>query len=475
MIPSDVLAASTDPRPSVPIYLLPMSDGEPGTEPRIVKGLDAAGQAWLQAIGWSASSFKPALVPGEDGGIKAIVAGTPSPGTRDWTPLFLGGLPAQLPAGVYHLASPDDAGRQALIAWGLGCYRFDRYKPRPYSEPRVLKAPAGMDPAKAAAIVEGIWLGRDLINTPASDMGPDELEAAARALAKRHGAKCSAIVGEALLAGNFPLIHAVGRASPRAPRLIEITWARPKATRSAMKVTLIGKGVCFDTGGLDIKSAPGMALMKKDMGGAATALALAHMIMSAKLDVSLRVLIPAVENSIAGNAFRPGDVLKSRAGRTVEIGNTDAEGRLVLADALCLAGEQPADLMVTFATLTGAARAALGPDLPPFYTDDEQLAGELAVRGLAVGDPVWRLPLWKPYDKLIDSEIAEVNNSYESPFAGSITAALFLHRFVEKAQRYAHFDIYGWVPSTTKPGQPKGGEAQAARLMFEVIRARSAR
>ena len=238
-------------------------------------------------------------------------------------------------------------------------------------------------------------------------------------------------------------------------------------------MTLIGKGVCFDTGGLDIKPASAMLLMKKDMGGAATVLALGHMIMGAGLDVRLRILIPAVENSIAGNAFRPGDVLRSRAGRTVEIGNTDAEGRLVLADALSLAEEDPADLMATFATLTGAARVALGPDLPPFYTDDEQLASEIAVTGLEVGDPVWRLPLWKPYDKLIDSEIAEVNNSYESPFAGSVTAALFLRRFVEKAQSYAHFDVYGWVPSTTKPGQPKGGEAQAARTMFEVIRARA--
>jgi leucyl aminopeptidase len=297
-------------------------------------------------------------------------------------------------------------------------------------------------------------------------MGPDELEQAARTLARAHKAKISVISGKALERG-FPMIHAVGKASPRAPRLIDLSWGPAGAAR----ITLVGKGVCFDTGGLDIKPASGMALMKKDMGGAATVLGLAQMIMAAKLRVRLRVLIPAVENAIAGNAFRPGDVLKSRKGITVEIGNTDAEGRLVLGDALALADEDRPDLLVDMATLTGAARVALGPDLPPFYTDDDALAEAIATAGRDVYDPVWRLPFWQPYNRLFESAVADMNNSGDSGFAGSITAALFLKRFVEKAKAYVHFDIYGWAP-TPRAGRPKGGEAQAMRAMFEVIRQR---
>jgi leucyl aminopeptidase len=320
------------------------------------------------------------------------------------------------------------------------------------------------------AAVEAVWEGRDLINTPASDMGPGELELAARALAERHGADVAVVEGEELLTRNFPLIHAVGRASTRAPRLIDLTWGRSKSPL----VTLVGKGICFDTGGLDIKPASGMALMKKDMGGAATALTLGHMVMSAKLDVRLRILIPAAENSIAGNAFRPGDVLRARSGTTVEVGNTDAEGRLVLADAIALADEEAPKSLLVFATLTGAARVALGPDVPAFFTEDDAFGAAMVATSAGVGDPVWRLPLWAGYDAKLESQVADINNIWEAPFAGAIVAALFLKRFVKRAHRFAHFDLFGWRPSATPLG-PKGGEPQAARAVFAHLQKEFAR
>jgi leucyl aminopeptidase len=323
-----------------------------------------------------------------------------------------------------------------------------------------------VDRAAVLSAARASYLVRDLVNTPASDMGPAELEAAVRQVARTHKAKLTVTSGKALEKG-FPMIHAVGMASPRAPRLIDFTWGPARAP----KVTLVGKGVCFDTGGLDIKPASGMALMKKDMGGAANVLGLAQMIMEAKLKVRLRVLIPAVENAISGNAFRPGDVLRSRKGITVEIGNTDAEGRLVLGDALALADEESPDLLVDMATLTGAARVALGPDLPPFYTDDDALAEAIAHAGRAENDPVWRLPLWRPYQRLFESSVADMNNAGDSGFAGSITAALFLRRFVERAKAHVHFDVFAWTPSPL-PGRPKGGEAQAMRALFRVIQSR---
>jgi leucyl aminopeptidase len=334
--------------------------------------------------------------------------------------------------------------------------------------------PRGADHARALAIVEAIWLGRDLINTPASDLGPEQLEDATRQLAAKHGARVSSVVGDDLLAKNFPMIHAVGRASDRAPRLIDLTWGGPGGGAGARQITLVGKGICFDTGGLDIKPASGMLIMKKDMGGAATALALGHMVMAAKLDVRLRILIAAADNSIAGNAFRPGDVLTSRAGKTVEIGNTDAEGRLVLADALAYADEERPDMIASFATLTGAARVALGPDLPPFYSDDDDLAGAVCAAGNRVADPVWRMPFWPGYEANLDSSVADMNNVSESPFAGSVTAALFLRRFVKQAKRFMHFDIYGWRQAPKALG-PKGGEPQVARALFEVLRNAHAR
>jgi leucyl aminopeptidase len=312
-----------------------------------------------------------------------------------------------------------------------------------------------------------VTLARDLINTPANDMGPAELEEAARALATKHGASVRAIVGDDLLGENFPLIHAVGRAAARAPRLIDVAWGEP----AHPKITLVGKGVCFDTGGLDIKPDSGMLIMKKDMGGAACVLALAHMVMDARLPVRLRVLIPAVENAISGSAFRPLDVYRSRKGITVEIGNTDAEGRLVLADALALGDDEAPELIVDMATLTGAARVALGPDLPPFYTDDEALAADLARHAAAENDPLWRMPLWRPYESLLDSKTADINNVSSGNQGGSITAALFLSRFVTQAKAWVHLDVYAWT-QTTKSGRPEGGDCQAARALYALMKER---
>jgi leucyl aminopeptidase len=327
--------------------------------------------------------------------------------------------------------------------------------------------PDGVDAEDLSRIVEGVTLCRDLTNTPSNDMGPAELEAAARALAKQHGAKLQVISGKAL-ARDFPLVHAVGAGSVRTPRLIDMTWGKT----GDPKITLVGKGVCFDTGGLDIKPDTGMLNMKKDMGGAATALALAHMIMSRRLKVRLRVVIPAVENSISGTSFRPRDIYTSRKGISVEIGNTDAEGRLILADALSLADEDKPALIADFATLTGAARVALGPDVPPFFTDDDALADELMHVGASESDPLWRLPLWRPYEAMLDSKVADLNNVATGGQGGAITAALFLRRFVA-AKSWVHFDIFAWTPAA-KPGRPEGADCQTARALYAMLCARYA-
>ncbi len=384
--------------------------------------------------------------------------------------LLLGQLPSSVPAGRYRLASRPVSSDLAAIAWGLGAYRFTRYRGKDQKVKEAPRAqlciPPGANTARVTNIVEAIWFGRDLINTPASDMGPDELEQAARDIASRHGANISVIKGDDLLKHNLPMIHAVGRAHPRVPRLIDITWGPVDGE----KITLVGKGITFDTGGLDIKPSSAMLIMKKDMGGAATALALGHMIMGQKLKCRLRILLPVAENSIAGDAFRPGDILKSRAGLSIEIGNTDAEGRLVLADALALADEESPKSIFVFATLTGAARTALGPDLPAFFTDDDQFAAALTSLSAKIGDPVWRLPLWEGYRRHLESDVADMNNVWDTPFAGAITAALFLRRFVKNAGRFAHFDLYGWR-TAPRPLGPKGGEPQTARAVMEVLQA----
>lgn len=373
-----------------------------------------------------------------------------------------GRLPELLPSGTFAFANaPHDTGLAAL-AWLLGSYRFTRYKPA--AARAMLCAPSGIDAAALERQAAACFLARDLINTPANDMTPVALEEAACALARTHGAHVAITLGDELLAQNFPLIHAVGRAAHQPPRLVDITWGH----HDAPKVTLVGKGVCFDTGGLNIKPDSGMLLMKKDMGGAAAALATASLIMAQGCDVRLRLLLPIVENSIAGPAFRPGDIYPSRKGLSVEIGNTDAEGRLILADALALADEEAPVLLIDFATLTGAARVALGPDLPPFYTHDEALAVEIASTGAAINDPVWRLPLWHAYDRLLEGKVSDLNNVTPGGFAGSITAALFLNRFVENCRSYVHFDIFGWTPAA-RPGRPEGGECQGARLVAQVI------
>lgn len=426
---------------------------------------------WLKAVGFRGKARRAALVPNADGSLAGAVLGTGDGQAGDPcgpSELLIGLLPKTLPDGDYRLATADgEAAENAAIAWGLGSYRFRRYRGNGEDYGPRLVLPEDTNKARIKAIVEGIWFGRNLINTPASDMGPDDLEAAARMLAERHGAWLKVTTGDDLLAQNLPMIHAVGRAAAQPPRLIDLNW-QPQATTQLKTVTLVGKGICFDTGGLDIKPPNAMLLMKKDMGGAASALALAHMIMALELPIALRVLVPAAENSVAGNAFRPGDVLTSRLGKTVEVGNTDAEGRLVLADALALGDETGPDLMISLATLTGAARVALGPDLPAFFTDDDDFAAAVARRGLTVGDPVWRLPLWRGYNAKLDSEVADMNNVSDGPFAGAITAALFLKRFVTKTRRYAHVDLYGWR-AAARPLGPKGGEPHAARLLLATL------
>jgi leucyl aminopeptidase len=393
-----------------------------------------------------------------------VLLGVEAKNARRRDPFAPGRLAALLPAGDYALSGEFDDAGLAGLGWLLQGYRFERYRaPNPATARLVL--PDGVDGEELSLIADSVALARDLVNTPANDMGPAEIEAAIRALATECDATVASIVGDDLLARNFPMIHAVGRASPRLPRLIDLVWGEP----SHPKVTLVGKGVAFDTGGLDLKPSAAMLLMKKDMGGAAAAIAAARMIMLAKLPVRLRLLVPAVENAVSGSAFRPGDVLASRKGLSVEIGNTDAEGRLILADALALADEEAPELLLDYATLTGAARVALGPELPPFYTHDEGLAAEIARLGMAVNDPAWRMPLWPPYDGLLDSKVADLNHVSSGGMAGSLTAALFLNRFVEKTASYAHFDIYAWNPSA-KPGRPEGGECQAARLTHALVK-----
>ncbi len=425
--------------------------------------LPAAARQFAEASAFTGKAGQCLVVPDASGAIAQVLFGLEDAesGSRDlFRPGQLSGL---LPPGTYRFANKPHDERLAALAFALGQYRFRRYrKPEPV-ETRLALSNA-VDAEELSRIAGAATLARDLVNIPANDMGPQELSDAARGVAERYGAKFSCIVGDDLLTQNFPLIHAVGKASTRAPRLVDFTWGDP----SHPKVTLVGKGVCFDTGGVDLKPSGGMLIMKKDMGGAANVLALAQMIMDAKLKVRLRVLVPAVENAVAGNAFRPLDIYPSRKGPTVEIGNTDAEGRLVLADALALADEEKPDLLIDMGTLTGAARVALGPELPPFYTTDEQLALDVARCATAERDPLWRLPLWPAYDSWLDSKVADINNAPSNGMAGSITCALFLQRFVEHAKSWLHLDIYAWTPSA-KPGRPEGGECQGARALYRLL------
>ena len=422
----------------------------------------------MEANTFKAESGETCVFPSPDGDLGGVVFGL-GDGTARWA---AGRLARALPAGTYRLdglIGVDDADRRDAttwfaLAWILGAYRFDRYKAKPDPEPAALVWPKEADQSYVTGAANAAILTRDPINAPAEDMGPASLAAAAEDLAATHDATLLVMTGDELLTSNFPAIHAVGRAAAQAPRLIDLTWGKTDHP----KVTLVGKGVCFDSGGLDIKPSSGMRLMKKDMGGAATVFGLAGWIMRAALPVRLRVLIPAVENAISGNAFRPGDVVKTRKGPTIEIGNTDAEGRVVLADALALACEEAPDLVIDCATLTGAARVALGPELPAMFCSDDDLAATLEAAGSSANDPLWRLPLWQGYRKLIDSKVADINNAGESGIAGAITAALFLKTFVDDSVPWVHLDLFGWAPED-KPGRPVGGEAYAQRALFEVI------
>ena len=425
-----------------------------------LEALPEAQQNWSRFNGFKGALGQRCIVPDGSGGAARVLIGTGTDADRARTRFSAGAAIARLPAGTYAIDGSCD--EETALGYLLSCYRFDRYRSQGNAEARLV-APDGVDTDRLQRLANAEALTRDLINTPAEDMGPDALEAECRRLAADFGAEVEVTTGEALLDANFPLIHTVGRAAARAPRLIELTHGA-----SGPAITLVGKGVCFDTGGLNLKPGGSMAIMKKDMGGAANVLGLARMILSGGHACRLRVLIPAVENAVAGNAFRPGDIFTARNGMSVEINNTDAEGRLVLADALALAAENPPDLLISMATLTGAARVAVGGDIAPFFTDDPALADALTEASGPASDPVWRLPFHDPYEAMIEPGIADLDNAPKGGMAGAITAALFLRRFTDNHPSYVHFDIYGWTASAA-PARPKGGVMQGARAAYAAL------
>ena len=439
---------------TLPIFAVTPAQIEAGT-------LDPVALDWARKSHFKADPGSLLLVPTADGQLGGALFGLGKNPSE--TPYITGKLARTLPPGDWHIETAPLAANRLLLGFGLGSYRYEKYK-KDSGNAATLHIPEDADEGRIKRVVAGFSLARDLINTPTNDMGPDALEKAFRALAAHYKADVSAIAGDDLLAANFPLIHAVGRASAEAPRLLTMRWGKA----GHKKVTLVGKGVCFDTGGLDIKPASSMALMKKDMGGAANVMGLAMMIMDAKLKLDLTVIIPMVENSISANAFRPGDIYRSRAGLTVQIDNTDAEGRLVLADALAKADEDQPAMIIDMATLTGAARVALGPDIPPFFTDSDDLAAALEDASLKTDDPMWRMPLYKGYEKDLSSKIADLTNAPSGGMAGAITAALFLKRFVKKTSDWVHFDIFGWAPAE-RPHSPGGGEAQAIHAIYHML------
>ncbi len=429
--------------------------------PKLRESLTPAERRWLEASSFDGTPATFALLPDGKGGIARVVAGV-----RDaQDPWALAFLPMKLPRGRFALAKGPLAlsAANAAFAWDLGGYQYSRYR-KSARKPADLQLDRSRAVTEALELAQAVRLVRDIVNTPAEDMGPEALSDVAREQAQLFGGEFDEWVGEELLAQNFPAIHAVGRAAARAPRLLEIRWGDARHP----KLAIVGKGVCFDTGGLDIKSADGMRLMKKDMGGAAHAIALARLVMQRELPYDLHLLVPTVENAISGNAYRPGDVVRTRKGLNVEIGNTDAEGRVILADALAYAVEQRPRTLIDFSTLTGAARVALGPELPALFCNDEKLAARLAAASDAVDDPLWRLPLWRNYRRLFESDIADFNNSGKGGFAGAIVAALFLDYFVPEDIAWAHFDLYAWN-DVNRPGRPVGGEAQALRAVLEAL------
>ena len=429
--------------------------------PKLMASLAPAERKWAEGAGFDAAANSLCAIPDGRGNIARVLAGVRD--GRD--PWGLAALPLKLPRGRYGLGkgpvaiAPEDA----AFAWDLGGYQFSRYK-RAKRKPADLQLERSAKVGRALEMAQAVRLVRDLVNTPTEDMGPEHLSDSAREQAELFGGEFDEWVGDELLAQNFPAIHAVGRASSRPPRLLEINWGNPRHPR----VAIVGKGVCFDTGGLDLKTAEGMRLMKKDMGGAAHAIALARLIMQRELPVRLQMIVPAVENAVSGNSYRPGDVLRTRKGLTVEIGNTDAEGRLVLCDALAYAVEQKPKTIIDFATLTGAARVALGPELPALFCNDDKLAQRLTSAAEALDDPVWRLPLWRNYRRLFDSEVADFNNSGRGGYAGAIVGALFLDYFVPEEIAWAHFDVFSWN-DVSRPGRPAGGEAQGLRAVLEAL------
>ncbi|WP_417726608.1 leucyl aminopeptidase family protein [Roseovarius sp.] len=443
--------------PAIPLHLV----AEGGLDPWLA-GQTPQVRAWVGAMGFTGAIGRTLVVPDAAGGIAMALGGYGTEASRARARFHLAAIANALPAGTYRVEGlPDAQAATEALGWLLSQYAYERYRDQAPAKARLI-APKGVDAARLEIIAAGEALTRDLINTPAKDLGPAALEADCATNADQQSARMTCVQGEDLLAQNFPLIHTVGRAAEVAPRLIDMTWGD-----TGPKLTLVGKGVCFDTGGLNLKPGSSMGLMKKDMGGAATVLGLAHMIMALNLPVQLRVLIPAVENAVAGNAFRPGDILTARNGLTVEVNNTDAEGRLVLADALAYGAEDAPDLMISMATLTGAARVALGPDLSPYYTDDPRFAVALEAAAARVADPVWRLPFHTPYEAMIEPGIADLDNAPSGGFAGSITAALFLRRFAG-GLNYSHFDIYGWTP-TAAPARPKGGVGMGARALLDAL------
>jgi leucyl aminopeptidase len=429
--------------------------------PKLLSALAPAERRLAEAMGFDGAPDTICVIPDSKGNLARVLAGVRD-GADPWA---LAGLPQKLPRGRYALGkgpvtiAPEDA----AFAWDLGSYQFTRYR-RGKRKPADLQLDEGSRVRRALEMAHAVRLVRDLVNTPAEDMGPEDLSDVAREQAERFGGEFDEWVGDELLAQNFPAIHAVGRAAARPPRLLEINWGNPKHPR----IAIVGKGVCFDTGGLDIKGAEGMRLMKKDMGGAAHAIALARLVMQRELPVRLQMLVPAVENAIAGNAYRPGDVVRTRKGLTIEVGNTDAEGRVVLCDALAYAVESAPKTIVDFATLTGAARVALGPELPALFANDEKLAERLLTASTELADPMWRLPLWRNYRRLFDSDVADINNSGRGGFAGSIVGALFLDHFVPDNIPWAHFDVYAWN-DVSRPGRPAGGEAQGLRAVLAAL------
>ncbi len=449
---------------SVPAGATPITVVDSAGFPQLAAGLPVATRTWLKTLGFTGAADSHALVPDARGRLAQVFAGA----ARADHPYVLAALPTALPEGDYCLSDQGlgVSAEQAALSWELGSYEFDLYKARRRAPAR-LHLPPGPDAQRGIALATAIAATRDLVNTPAEHMGPEELSGAARLVARQHGARFRETVGDALLKKNFPAIHAVGRASSRAPRLIELNWGRPRDPL----LCLVGKGVCFDSGGLDIKPPDGMRQMKKDMGGAANALGLAALVMALKLPVRLQVLLPTVENSISGNAYRPGDVFKTRKGLHIEIGNTDAEGRVILSDALAYAAEGHPELIIDLATLTGAARVALGPQLPALFCRRMDTARELVDLGLEMDDPMWHMPLWAPYKSGIESNIGDIVNTGRNAMAGAINAALFLEHFVPEQQDWLHIDLFAWNDAA-RPGRPVGGEAQTLRTLLAYLEKR---